>query len=75
MLTIFMVGGAVCGAAPGRAEVAAVVGLGRQPPAQQRGEGNGPLWACRLGTGRDSDCRVQPRQTDVVDQCTRSERL
>ena len=27
-----------------------------------------PLWAFRLGTGRDSDCRVQPRQTDAVDQ-------
>ena len=26
------------------------------------------LWAFRLGTGRDSDCRVQPRQTDAVDQ-------
>ena len=56
-------------------EAAAVEGLGRQPAAQQRGEGNGPLWAFRLGTGRDSDCRVQLRQTDAVDQCTRSERL
>ena len=27
-----------------------------------------PLWAFRLGTGRDSDCRVQPRQTDAVYQ-------
>ena len=27
-----------------------------------------PLWAFRLGTGWASDCRVQPRQTDAVDQ-------
>ena len=27
-----------------------------------------PLWAFRLGIGWDSDCRVQPRQTDAVDQ-------
>ena len=26
------------------------------------------LWAFRLGTGWASDCRVQPRQTDAVDQ-------
>ena len=26
------------------------------------------LWAFRLGTDRDSDCRMQPRQTDAVDQ-------
>ena len=28
----------------------------------------GTLWAFRLRAGRDSDCRVQPRQTDAVDQ-------
>ena len=27
-----------------------------------------PLWAFRLGAGRDSERRVQPRQTDAVDQ-------
>ena len=26
------------------------------------------LWAFRLGAGRDSERRVQPRQTDAVDQ-------
>ena len=36
---------------------------------------DGPLWAFRLGAGRDSDCRVQPRQIDAVDRRTRSKRL
>ena len=33
-----------------------------------QGEASEALWAFRLGTGWASDCRVQPGQTDAVDQ-------
>ena len=50
------------------------------PPATCQSQCSGcgtevPLWAFRLRAVQDSDCRVQPRQTDAVDRRTRSKRL